>query len=83
MVNQFRNRESSLDIVTSSSSLLQVMTHGPSVKIPCVQDTPGAAPQFKFPAEWGGSLMQCRDPHPCLADFPVPPIHSGLVVRVA
>ena len=57
------------------------MTHGPSVKIPCVQDAPGAAAEFKFPAEWGGSLMQCREPLPCLADFPVPPYHSGLVVR--
>ena len=61
-------------------SSLQVMTHGPSVKIPCVQDAPGASPEFKFPAEWGGSLMQCREPVPCLADFPVPPYHSGLVV---
>ena len=56
------------------------MTVGPSVKIPCVVDATGTAGEFKFPAEWGGSSMQCRDPVPCLADFPVPPYHSGLVV---
>ena len=53
---------------------------GPSVKIPCVVDAAGTAGEFKFPAEWGGSSMQCRDPVPCLADFPVPPYHSGLMV---
>ena len=59
----------------------QVMTHGPSVKIPCVQHNLTTAPSFEFPAEWGGSLMQCREPAPCLADFPEPPVHSGLKVR--
>ncbi len=57
------------------------MTVGPSVKVQCVEDPkdPGNG-TYKFPEQWGWRTMQCRDPQPCIQDFPTPAAFSGLIV---